>query len=118
MRQSKEKPMSRISTSLATWAAVALLTTASFAQQSQFASAEDAKGMLQKAIAAVKADKDVALAMFNKGDGGFKDRDLYPFCFNISDGTFIAAIPQLLGTDARVLKDSMGKLFGPELYAA
>ena len=28
--------------------------------------------MLDKAIAAVKADKDVALAMFNKGEGGFK----------------------------------------------
>jgi hypothetical protein len=26
--------------------------------------------------------------MFNKGEGGFKDRDLYVFCANISDGMY------------------------------
>jgi hypothetical protein len=42
--------------------------------------------MLAKAVAAVKAYKTRALDMFDKGEGGFLDRDLYPFCFNISDG--------------------------------
>jgi len=28
----------------------------------------------------------VALAMFNKGEGEFRDRDLYPFCFRVADG--------------------------------
>lgn len=86
--------------------------------QSQFGSAQEAKVMLDKAVAAVKANKEIALTMFNKGDGGFKDRDLYPFCFNLSDGKFVAAIPQLLGSDTRILKDPTGKVFGPELYAA
>ena len=32
--------------------------------------------MLDRAVAAVKEDKAKALDMFNKGEGGFKDRDL------------------------------------------
>ena len=32
--------------------------------------------MLTKAVAAVKADKAKARDMFNKGEGGFLDRDL------------------------------------------
>jgi hypothetical protein len=42
--------------------------------------------MLLKAVVAVKADKAKALDMFAKGEGGFKGRDLYPFCFNMTDG--------------------------------
>jgi hypothetical protein len=56
------------------------------AQQDQFGTATEAKVMLEKAVFAVKADKAKALAMFNKGEGGFKDRDLHPFCFNIGNG--------------------------------
>ena len=33
--------------------------------------------MLEKAVAAVKADKAKAVDMFNKGEGGFKVGDLY-----------------------------------------
>jgi len=38
--------------------------------------------------------------MFLKGEGGFLDRDLYPFCFRIADGKTLAspkAVPA--GTD-------------------
>src|SRR5262245_11726754 len=100
-------------------AAVALVrSTTAFAQQGQFGTAQEARAMLDKAVAAVKANKDAALVMINNGDGGFKDRDLYPFCFNLSDGKFVAAVKRLLGTDTRALKDPTGKLFGPQLYAA
>ena len=101
---------------IAAAAAVLTLSPAAFAQQG--GTAQEARVMLDKAIAAVKSDRDVALAMFNKGEGGFKDRDLYPFCFNLNDGRFVAAIKQLLGTDTRALKDPSGKMFGLELYAA
>jgi hypothetical protein len=78
--------------------------------------------MLVTAVAAVKADKTKALDMFNKGEGGFLDRDLYPFCSNVSDGKNVAIgnpnAKQLLGTDSRTLKDPTGKEFGMELYAA
>jgi len=99
-------------------ALVLTLSTVALAQQGQFGTAQEARTMLDKAVAAVKTNKDAALAMFNKGDGGFKDRDLYPFCFNLSDGKFVAAIERLRGTDARALNDPTGKLFGEELYAA
>jgi hypothetical protein len=70
----------------------------------------------------VKAEKAKALDMFNKGEGGFKDRDLYVFCANTSDGKIVAVLSnpnakQLIGTDTRTLKDSTGKAFGEELYA-
>ena len=31
-----------------------------------------------------------ALAKFNKGEGGFKDRDLYVFCFDVNNSKFTA----------------------------
>jgi len=74
-------------------AAVVALSSAAFAQQTG-GTADEAKAMLMKAIAAVKADKAKALDMFNKGEGGFRDRDLYVFCANASDGAIVLwAIP-------------------------
>ena len=78
--------------------------------------------MLVKAVAAVKADKNKALDMFNKGEGGFLDRDLYVFCDNASDGKLLAIgnpnAKQLLGTDARNLKDSNGMAYGLAIFNA
>jgi hypothetical protein len=92
------------------------LSIAAFAQN-QWGTATEAKAMLEKAVAAVMADKEKALAMFNKGEGGFKDRDLQPFCFNINDGKIVATtVPNLLGTDIRTLKDKAGNEFGKEGY--
>src|SRR5215467_9693761 len=65
------------------------LSAAAFAQQGS--SPQEARAMLDKAIAAVKADQAVAIAMFLKGEGGFLDRDLYPFCFRIADGKLLAS---------------------------
>jgi hypothetical protein len=100
----------------------ALSSTAFAQQQGQYGTADEAKAMLVKAIAAVKADKTKALDMFNKGEGGFLDRDLYPFCSTLSDGKNVAIsnnnAKQLLGTDSRTLTDPTGKVFGMELYAA
>jgi len=71
-------------------AAVLTLSTAAFAQKAGYGTADEAKAMLVKAVAAVKADKTKALDMFDKGEGGFRDRDLYVFCANISDGKTVA----------------------------
>jgi hypothetical protein len=104
--------------------AVALtLSSTAFAQQpSQFGTADEAKAMLAKAVAAVKADKTKALDMFAKGEGRFLDRDLYPFRFGISDGKlFPFANPnakERFGQDVRTVKDPTGKAFGEEQYAA
>ena len=75
------------------------------AQKAQFGSEQEAKAMLEKAVAAVKADKAKALEMINKGEGGFKDRDLYVFCANASDGV-LTAHPYLKGEH---LQDIVGK---------
>jgi hypothetical protein len=104
-------------------AVVFILSPMAFAQQSgQFGTANEAKAMLMKAVAAVKVNKAKALDMFNKGEGGFLDRDLYPFCSNISDGKIVAVYnpnaKQLLGQDSRTLRDSTGKPYGMEMYAA
>ena len=103
-------------------AAVAVFLTRSptvSAQQGPLGTPQEARSMLEKAVAAVKADQAVALAAFNKGEGGFADRDLNTFCFRIGDGTVLAsprAVPA--GTDVRTLKDPTGKNFGEQLYAA
>jgi hypothetical protein len=74
--------------------------------QAKFGTADEAKAMLEKAVAAIKADKAKALDMFLKGEGGFKDRDLYPFCFNISDGKILVTQAQdFIGMDVKTITD-------------
>jgi len=73
--------------------------------QAQFGSQKEARAMLDKAVAALKENKEKALEMFNKGEGGFKDRDLYVFCANASDGV-LTAHPYLKGEQ---LQDIVGK---------
>ena len=103
-------------------ASVAVALTGAALAQAQFGTAEEAKAMLIKAVAAVKADKAKALDMFNKGEGGFLDRDLYPFCGNTSDGTILAVsnpiAKQNIGKDVRIQKDATGKTYGEELFTA
>lgn len=98
--------------------AVLMFSTHAFTQQVQFGTATEAKAMLERAVAAVKADKARAIEMFKNGGDGFKDRDLFPFCFNLSDGKFVAASPTSLGVDIRSRKDATGKAYGEELYIA
>jgi hypothetical protein len=91
------------------------LSAAAFAQQGP----QEARAMLDKAVAAVKADQAVALATFQKGEGGFLDGDLYPFCYRIADGKSIVG-PKAVraGTDVRTLKDGNGSAYGEAIYAA
>ena len=95
-------------------ATLVLSSSSSFAaEEAKFGSEQEAKAMLEKAVAALKDDKAKALAMFNKGEGGFKDRDLYVFCANASDGV-MTAHPVLRGEH---LQDIVGKKGKPLLYS-
>jgi len=100
-------------------AAILAASSVAFAQ-GKFGTAAEAKAMLEKTVAALKADKAKTLDQINKGEGGFLDRDIYPFCFNLSDGHIVAVASnnakQFLNTDVRALKDATGKVYGPELY--
>jgi hypothetical protein len=58
--------------------------------------------LLEKAVAAVKEDKAKALDAFDKGEAGFKDRDLYVFCANAGDG-IVTAHPY--GNKGKQLRD-------------
>ncbi len=95
-------------------AVVALAGFALAAVAGEFGTSAEAKAMLEKAVAALKADKAGALAKFTKGEGGFKDRDLYPFCGG-PDGNFTAH-PTLVGKSLKDLKDKTGKPLGDEIY--
>lgn len=106
----------------AAWLALIGLPTGAMAQQASQGTAAEAMAMLQKTVAAVKADKAKALEMIAKGEGGFLDRDLYPFCFNATDGK-VHPFPNPnakagFGTDERAVRDAAGKNFGQEVFDA
>jgi len=95
------------------------LTTLALAQKAEFGTAAEAKAMEQRVIKELKANESAAIAKFNKADGGFRDRDLYVFCFNATTGIFTAQInPALLGTDNRLLKEKDGSPLGQKVYDA
>jgi hypothetical protein len=52
--------------------------------------------------------------MFNKGDSGFKDRDLYVFCANASDG-IVTAHPTAKGEQLKDIKGKKGYPLGQEM---
>jgi signal transduction histidine kinase len=83
-------------------------------QAAQYGTPEEAKAMLDRAIAAVKQDKAKALDMFNKGEGGFKDRDVYVFCANASDG-ILTAHPTMRGKPLRDVLGKKGHPLGQEI---
>jgi signal transduction histidine kinase len=104
-------------------AGAALLATAAPAQMmARPGTAADAKAMLDKTVAAIKADKAKALDEINAGSNGFLVGDIYPFCWNLSDGKNVAvANPNakgLIGKDVRTVKDPTGDAFGERIYAA
>lgn len=103
-------------------AALALLWSAA-AASAQSGTAAEAKAMLDGAVAALKANEASALASFNdKGNKQFHDRDLYVFCYDMTDGKFTAhPNPALMGTDVRALKvkdDPLGQRIFDAIKAA
>ncbi|HVC15821.1 MAG TPA: cache domain-containing protein [Rhodanobacter sp.] len=80
-------------------------------------SAAEATAMLERAVAAVKTDEAKALAEFNSGSNGFRDRDLYVFCAR-SDGMVDAHIDHTqIGRKLQDLYDIVGVAFGEEMMA-
>ena len=98
---------------------VALLVALIFAaaetsRAGQYGTPEEAKALLEKAVAAVKQDEAKALDMFNKGERGFKDRDLYVSCASASDG-IVTAHPYLKGEQLKDIKGKKGYPVGQEM---
>jgi signal transduction histidine kinase len=108
----------KIAFALAFAAGAALFASAALALGTE----ADAKAMLDKTIAALKADKAKTLEEINAGTNGFLVGDIYPFCFQLSDGLLVAVsnpnAKANLGKDIRTNKDATGDAFGERLYAA
>ena len=86
--------------------ALALLFGAGPAGAQASGTAAEAKAMLENAVTALKGGEAGALGEFNdKGNAKFHDRDLYVFCYDMTNGKFTAhPNPALMGTDVRALK--------------
>jgi hypothetical protein len=86
----------------------------------EIASPDDAKAMLERAVAALKQDEAAALKAFNDDKNkDYHDRDLYVFCFSLPDGNFTAYLsPVLIGTSVRELKLPPNDPIGQRAYDA
>ena len=104
--------MSRNLGFVVSFALILVLSTTASVWGADFGTAEEAKAMLERAVAAVKEDKAKALDMFNNGEGGFKDRDLYVWCANASDGIVTAQPYMNKGKQLRDIKGKHGAPFG------
>ena len=84
---------------------LALLWSAGL-RAAELGTAEQARAMLERAAAALKADQDAALKAFNdENNKDFRDRDMFVYCFNLADGKFTAyESPFLLNNDIREMK--------------
>src|ERR1700730_6065827 len=97
----------------------AMAVTGAALAQAKFGTAAEAKALLEKAVAELKTNEAAALAKFNKTDGGFRDRDLYVFCYDMNTSKFTAHTNQsLLGTDVKALKEKDGSPLGEKVFNA
>jgi Single Cache domain 2 len=87
-------------------ATFALLSGTAIVIAQQSGSAAEAKAMFDRAVSALKANETAALAAFNdKNNKEYHDRDLYVFCYNMTDGAFTSHVnPAMMGKDVRTLK--------------
>jgi hypothetical protein len=86
-------------------AVLILLSNVASLRAQELATENEARAMLDRALAALKSNEGKALSQFNDPDSKeFHDRDLYVVCFNMSDGKITAySGPALLGVDIRTL---------------
>jgi len=82
-----------------------LLWTVASVSAQQLGTAEQARAMLDRAISALKSNEATALSEFNDPNNKqFHERDLYVFCYDMSDGKITAyESPALLNIDVRTL---------------
>ena len=94
-------------------------TVAAFAEI-QLALPADGRAMLERAIAALKADEASGLKAFNdEKNKDFRDRDLYVYCFSLPDGAITAyQSPVMIGTNVKELKIPPNNPVGQRAYDA
>ena len=100
---------------IASWIAVVMIASAAYAQKPDFGTPAEAKAMLERTVAALKADKAKTIDTINKGGGGFKDRDLYPACAGLDGKVTAHPDKTRIGMDRNTMKDETGKAYGAEI---
>jgi Single Cache domain 2 len=109
-----EENMSRFGV-LVTLSIALLFAAPGMTEAGQYGTPDEAKALLEKAVVAVKEDKAKALDMFNKGEGGFKDRDLYVWCANAGNGIMTAHPYGYKGKQLREIFGKKGYPLGQEV---
>jgi hypothetical protein len=100
-------------------AALAVICSGASPGAEQFATAEEGRALLERAMVALKANEAAALKAFSdEKNKQFRDRDLYVFCFSLPDGKFTAYDPMLLGVNIRELKLPPDDPIGQRAYDA
>lgn len=100
-------------------ASLSLLFSGLGSRAAETGTAQEAKAMLERAVSEMKSNEAAALAKFNKGEAGFKDRDLYVFCVDIAQRKLVAHVrPDMVGRPASEIKDPTGKVIGDEVINA
>jgi cytochrome c len=94
--------------------ALFILFTGMAAAQESRGTADEAKAMVAKAIAAFDKDATAAFAAFTAPDKSYVDRDLYVFVFDKEKIVAHGFDEKLVGTKADSLVDVNGKKFGVE----
>ncbi len=98
---------------------IPLAGTAVPAASAERGTAEEAQALVARAIALYDEQGMAAFEVMNRGEDGFRDRDLYIFVIGPDDRTVVhAADANQLGADVMALKDSDGMPFGPAMIAA
>jgi hypothetical protein len=99
-------------------AVAAITSTTAYVQNASLGTPAEAKAMLEKVVISMKADPAKTVSQINRGEGGFRDRDLYPTCAG-PDGKNIAhPDPARIGLVQRDIKDVTGKPYGAEFASA
>ena len=91
------------------------LANVSWCGAAEYGTSKEALAMLERAVSEIKVDKLAAIDKFNHNDPGFRDRDLFVFCFNGRDGRYTAH-EAMIGRDVRVFRDAKGQWFGQQMY--
>src|SRR3954453_13650068 len=82
----------------------------------EFGTFEEAQALLNRAITAVKADKQGAFEKFNNNDPRYRDRDLFVFCFDALQGLF-GPHDAMVSHNVRDLRDYRDNPYGETMFA-
>jgi hypothetical protein len=90
-------------------------TPAVYSQKASFGTPAEARAMLERVVLGMKANTATTISQIIKGESGFRDRDLYPYCVG-PNGKYVAHPDRSrIGLVYKDVHDSAGKGYGYEV---